>query len=486
LEPFVGPALAPAALASVSLNCTGSGRFDPKGAGNIQLGLQVSRLLLADAAGNLPATPLNASLELEAARQQTQLELKRLKVSLPPTDRARNQVQAQGKLDFAASNAAPSRLSLTAESLDLTPLYDLFTTNRAAATTQAAAATPSAPTVPAKPAEVEPAPVKLPFQDLTAELKVDRFFLREITIADWVATAKVAHGEVSLTPCQFTLNGGPVSANASANFNQPGFAYALDLKADKVPLEPLGNSFAPDKRGQLQGQLNGQAQIKGAGVTGASVQKNLQGLVNFSLTNLNLQVVSPKYKQLLAPVAILLRVPELQDTPLNSIAARANLGGGKVDLEQFVTTSPAFYATARGTIRLAEVLTNSPLDIPVQLALRRSLAQKARLMPPGAPTNTDYVELPQFVKMAGTIGDPKTETDKTKIAGLLAGSIGSAVGGDAGNIIQGVGGLLQGGNPLAPGTLTNLLPRLKPAAKTNAPPNVNPLDLLPGLLQPKK
>jgi type II secretion system protein N len=480
LAPLLASALAPNRLASVSLNCAGSGRFDPKGAGNLQLGLQVSRLLLADAAGKLPATPLQASFELEAAQQQTQLELKKFKVSLPPTDRARNQLQAQGKLDFAASNAAPSRLSLTAESLDLTQLYDLFTTNRPAAAAQPAAAPP-----PAKP-EVEPGPVKLPFPDLTAELKVERMFLREITIADWAATAKAARGEVSLSPCQFTLNGAPVSANASANLSQPGFAYALDLKADKVPLEPLANSFAPDKRGQLQGQLDGQAQVKGAGVTGASLQKNLQGSVNFSLTNLNLEVVSPKYKRLLTPVAVLLRVPELQDTPLNCIAARANLGGGKVDLQQFVATSPAFHATASGTIRLAEVLTNSPLDIPVQLALRRSLAEKARLVPAGAPTNTDYVQLPQFVKVAGTIGDPKTQTDKTKIAGLLAGSIGGAVGGDAGNVIQGVGGLLQGGNPLAPGTLTNLLPRLKPAPKTNAPPKLNPLDLLPGLLRPKR
>lgn len=456
LAPLLAPALAPNKLTSVSLNCTGSGRFDPKGVGNLQLGVQVTNLLLADVAGKLPAKPLQASFELDAAQQQTQLELKKLKLSLPPTDRARNQLQAQGKLDFAATNAAPSRLSLTAESLDLTQLYDLFTTNRPAATAQ-----PVAAATPAKPAEVEPGPVKLPLQDFTAELKVERVFCREITIAGWAATAKVARGEVSLGPCQLTLNGAPVSANATANLNRPGYVYALDLKADKLPLEPLGNSFAPDKRGQLQGQLYAQAQIKGAGATGASLQKNLQGSVNFCLTNLNLQLVSPKYKGLLVPVALLLRVPELQDTPLNCIAARANLGGSTVDLQQFVATSPAFYATATGAIRLADVLTNSPLDIPVQLALRRSLAERARLVPAGAPADADPVPLPQFVRVAGTIGDPKTLTDKTKIAGLLAGSVGSVVGGDAGNVIQGVGGLLQGGK-LTPGTITNLLPRLKP------------------------
>ena len=69
------------------------------------------------------------------------------------------------------------------------------------------------------------------------------------------------------------------------------------------------------------------------------------------------------------------------------------LGGGNVKLSRFTAQSEAFEARTQGVIPIAEVLTNSPLNLPVEFALRRSLAEKASLLPPNTPTNATYARL---------------------------------------------------------------------------------------------
>jgi hypothetical protein len=141
----------------------------------------------------------------------------------------------------------------------------------------------------------------------------------------------------------------------------------------------------------------------------------------------------------------------------------------------------------------------------VVLSLRRSLAERANLGSANTPTNATYVELPAFVTLAGTLGDPKTEINKLVIGGLLAKSLGGlgSVGGKAGTLLQGVGGLLagQGGGIVntngSAGAATNataalvqglsgLLGQPKPSrpatntapVSTNKPARPNVLDLL--------
>ena len=100
------------------------------------------------------------------------------------------------------------------------------------------------------------------------------------------------------------------------------------------------------------------------------------------------------------------------------------MGKGQIDLQQFTVESPAFHAESHGTIPIANVLTNSPLNLPVTLALRRALAEKINLLPANSVTNAVYVELPSFVTLTGTLGDPKTEYQQAgdwRIAGPFRG-----------------------------------------------------------------
>ena len=496
LAPLLAPALAPNRLAVFQLNAGGKAKYNPKGEGVIQLGLNLGGFQLADAKGvPTPPVPLKGEIQLQASQKQALIELQRLFVSLPPTDRAKNQFEAKGKLDLAATNAAPSQITLAAESIDLTPVYDLFVTNKAPtapATTPAKAKPAAKPaqgqganasTQPSGPPPTEPPPIALPLRNLAVDLKVDRLFLREIAISNWVASVKIDNGTVALSPFKLSLNGAPVTMDAWADLTQAGYRYKAGWSFDSVDLVPLVTSFSPDKTGQIQGLLRSTAKIEGAGITGPNLRRNLKGDIDFNLTNLNMQLVGPKAQKLLTPISILLAVPEISATPLQSLGASATIGDGTVQLKHFKAASPAFIAGATGTIELADILTNSPINLPVSLSLKRNLAERARMLPANAPADAQFVALPQFAKVTGTVGDPKTETDKTKIGGQLLDTAGQLVGGKAGGILQGVGGLFKGD---AGKSVTNALPQtpIPAVPKTNEAPKA--LDLIRGFLPPNK
>jgi hypothetical protein len=265
----------------------------------------------------------------------------------------------------------------------------------------------------------------------------------------------------------------------------PGYGYDLALNIDRLPLEPFANSFATNKAGQYKGFLVADAKIRGAGTTGASLQKNLQGMANFSATNLDLQIVGRKWKSILTPISLVLRVPELMQTPINYIDGQTQFGDGKISLKKVAVESEAFLANVAGDIPIDKVLTNSPLNLPVDLSLRRSLAEKSGLVPDNTPPDAKYAALPRFVTLKGTIGDPKSDPNKTAIAVLLARGVGGLVGGRAGDVLNQIGGtnsspaanLLQG-----LGGLLNRKPAATNSADTNSPaknPRPGLLDLLP-------
>ena len=299
------------------------------------------------------------------------------------------------------------------------------------------------------------------------------FYLHDIAITNWQTTVKVDGGKIALDPCKLTLNGAPVNASVNLDLSVKGWIYALTLLLDKVPLEPIANTFSPTTRGQYQGLLLVDAKINGAGVTGASMQRNLSGQASFTFTNANIQLMGPKTSKLVVPIATLLNVSEITKSPLDWLDAHTELGGGNIKLTAVTMQSAAFEARTQGVIPIADVLTNSPLNLPVEFSLRRSLADKSGLLPANTPTNAAYAKLPDFVTVKGTMGNPQTDMNKLALSGLLlqsgagiAGKLGVNVGDKGGNVIQGVGGLLTGQKSAN----TN-----QPA--TNTAPKFNPLDL---------
>ncbi len=474
LRPFLESALGDKKLVSVSVDTAASASFAASGDVAVKGSFQLANLVVNDPKGSLPTTPLEAKAQLDAGVAKSVAQIRQCQLTLTPTDRAKNELNLTGNVDFSKTNAITGNVKLAADSLDVTRYYDLF-----GGQTTAAAPAPSSTTTAAPSENKEPDPIKLPFRDFTFEAAIGRFYLREIDAQNIQVVAKLDASHVLLKPAQLTLNGAPVSATADLDLSVPGYKYDVTFSANGIPVEPLANSFSPTYRGQANGRLLASASIKGAGVTGTSLRQNLNGNMNFSFTNANIQIVGPKVKRILSPIALVLGAPELLNSPLDYINASLRAGKGNIEIPGFTAHTSAFVAQSQGVIPIADVLNNSPLNQEIEVSLSRGLAQKLRFS--NVPTNQAYAKLPSFVHLKGTLGNPEAKTDKAVIVALTASSIGNIVGGKAGGILEGVGGLL-GGKPAstAPATPT-----------TNAPPaNVqqpNPVnDILNLFKKPKK
>jgi uncharacterized protein involved in outer membrane biogenesis len=486
-QPFLASALAPNKLVSVALNAKGNASFGAEGQSSLKCDLSVTNLVVEDPQQKLPKTPLALGLQLDGGMQKELLNLRQVLLTLSPTDRAKNQLQISGKIDLAKTNAAPGQLTLQAESLDVTPYYDLFAAKPTVAAPAEAQkkATPASPPT-AAPAPTEPEPVSLPFRHFAFDGRIDRLYLREIAVSNFVTTAKIDDNKVLLKPFQLILNGAPVSANANLNLGVKGYTYDLALNADKIPLDPIVNSFMPDSRGRYHGLVLANAQLKGAGITDASLQKNLTGQLGFSFTNASIQLFAdnkpPKnvFTRLiwytLEGIGVFLRLNEVASSPLNSIYAQAQIGDGKINLSRFSLQSQAFEAHTQGVVPMEVPLNGSHLNLPLEFSLSHSLAQKSGLMPANTPPDAAYVSLPTFVTVKGTVGEPKSDFKELAVGGILlksgvgvAEKLGVNVGGKTGGILKGVGDLLTGQGS------SNTSSTNKPA--TNQPPKLNPFDL---------
>jgi len=461
LRPFLESALGDKKLVSVSVNSTAAANFAANGDASVKGDFQLANLVVSDPKGSLPPTPLEAKAQVDAGVAKSVAQIRQCQLTLTPTARAKNELNLTGSVDFSKTNAITGNLKLAADSLDVTRYYDLFGEQpKPGETTTTTTVAPTAPLD-----NKEPEPVKLPFRNFTVEAAIGRFYLREVDAQNLQLVARLDSGRVLLKPAQLTLNGAPISASADVDLSVPGFKYDVTFSANGVPVEPLANSFSPTYRGQARGTLIATANLKGAGITGRSLQKTLTGDANLNFTNANIQIVGPKAKAVMTPIALVLGAPELLRSPLDYLAAHFRAGNGNLEIPTFTAHSDAFLAQSQGVIPIADVLSESPLNQDIEVSLARNLANKLRFA--NVPTNVAYMKLPTFVRLKGTLGSPEPKTDKAVIFALTAAGIGGAVGGKTGGILEGVGALL-GSKPTpaavpatnAPGsTATNVQPQ---------------------------
>ena len=453
VRPFLEPLLADKKLVSIAIDGDTSVEYDPQGSSVIKAAMQVANLVVNDPQGQVPPTPLEAKMLVDTTVKKQAADIRQLQITLTPTKRGRNQIQLQGQVDYSRPDAVHGKLKLSAESLDMTSYYDLFAGGQksGAAPVPAPATTPAG-TVEAKAGQEPPAKI-LPLKNFTAAVDIGRLYLHEVEISDWEMAVAVDGGHVVVKPFKLVLNGAPVNATVDLNLGVPGYRYAVAYSADRIPLTPLVNTFVPERKGQVGGTLTASAQIKGAGVTGAGLQKNLVGQIEVGMTNLNLSVVNVRSAVLKKVINVVATIPELLVNPQNAISslmgqvtgtggglmgslekspiqiinAQIKAGGGRIELQRSSVQSTAFEADAKGDIALAQALTNSTLNIPVSIFVSQSVARQLNITSASTPTNAVYVPLPQFLTMTGTIGAPKADINKTALGGLAVKSIGSGI-----------------------------------------------------------
>ena len=500
IGPFVAAALAPKNLVSVSLDVNGKVSLLKGGDFSLQTDLGVSRLVVNDPTGSVPNTPFAIGVTLDVAQRGSAIDLKNLRVDLGKTALAPNQLVLKGTVDLA-TNAAPSSLSIQSDGLDLTSLYNLLAGPAKTNATPAPAAAVSKPAA-ASVEPGEPAPITLPLRQLAVDVNIAKVLLREIEITDWKTRLSLKDSVIAIDPLSLKLNGAPITAKVTANVGVPGYRYDTQLRIDRLSLEPFINSFTPERKGQIHGTLLVNANIRGAGVTGASLSSNLNGGFAVTATNLNLKLGDAKTPLIRTIINVVTALPkliqnptaqvgawlgqltggtqaktgswvdDLEAEPLDVIDLSTDIGNGAVSLKTARIQSAALRIDARGGLRFAPVLTNSPINIPVTIALSRKISEKAMLVDASTPTNAAYAPLPEFLIVKGTVGNPSPSIDKLALASMGAKTLGRAAAGLGGNLggkVAGAAGVLGSLLGTPPATSPAASPATTTATATNAP-----------------
>jgi hypothetical protein len=502
LRPLLEPLFADKQLVSVSLNGKSSAQINPKGGSAIQADLQVGNLVVSDLSLQAPSTPLEAGVKLDATFRKQIADVHQLEITLTPTERATNRFQLQGRLDTSHTNSIQGDLKLTADSLDLTSYYDLFSaTNKPVAKPGSNTRNRSQNPAPPPPITKEETTNHLPFANFTLAANVKQFYLHEIAASNFQGTLKLDGSRVLLRPFQLTMGGSPVLATADVDMSIPGWKYALTVDSTNVPFAPLWNTFNPQRKGEVGGSVTAYGNISGVGTSGESLQKTLTGNLHIGATNLNLRVINIRSPMLLHVVKVVARVRELFENPLSAaslpadiisgrltgdlaeelnkspidvIAVEATAGAGRVKLQHALVRSSVFEAsTTNGDITLAPELTNSTINIPIQIAVNNAVAERNSFFHlTNVRTNDSYVALPDFFSETGTIGAPKPNIDRVTLIKSTIQEVTNDIGTGASNLVvrplQGLGNLLKGATN-ANSTVTN-----RPTtnqASTNTPVN---------------
>ncbi len=341
-------------------------------------------------------------------------------------------------------------------------------------------------------AQTEPAAMTLPLQNFNLEVAIGRIYLREVDISKLDIVTKIDRGKIVVQPCQLTLNDGAINAGVNLDLGTPGYVYDVNLDMEAVPLAPLMDSFAPERKGQLGGQLTASATLKGAGVTDANVKKNLAGQFDLVGTNLNYSIADVRSPTVNRIIDVIVGLPDLihggssagsgqrsgsdwanqlTAQPIEVMLAHGTAGEGEVNVKQVEVRSAAFRVDITGNIELADIRTNSAIHFPISVALGRTYADQIGLVNSSTPTNQQYIALPDFLTINGTLGTPKTDLSKSgltvlaaKTMGGIGKQVGVATGSEAKSLYNTVGGWFKSKpatNAPASTTSTNAAPRKK-------------------------
>ena len=392
------------------------------------------------------AAPVNLGLEIAGNLAPQKTVIQKLALKLPATSKASNNTMTlSGEIVPDALQGLSGQIRLASKSLDLTPLMDYM--DQLSGPEAPQSETTPAPTETESRPNTEPEPLDLPVNQFNATVQMDQLFAREIAIKNWLTEIVVRKNDIALEPLSLTLNDADIKGHTKLDFSVPGYRYDIALETAQLPAGPLIGSFDPSKKGVYDGMIDVGIDVNGAGMTGLNLRKNLKGAANLSFKGANIELFDSWKKLLMTPIALVLRMPGLLDSPIQGVEVNSSFGEGSVSLDEFKVTSPQFHVVSTGNIPIADDLMASALALPVDLVMKKEMAVSANLVNDDAEETDGFVTLPPFVKVEGSLAEPAVKIDKLAVGKLFIRNVAGlpeSVVGQAGQALQGLGGLVGG------------------------------------------
>lgn len=426
LNPFLAPYAPGILLGEGAID--GDGRFtvDPSGSHPFELDLKTEKLVVQEARTGRRHFPLTLSASLRGVQTGWRFALGTNIVSLPATKESANSMVLGGDLDFAPTNAVASRLALRADSLDLTPVLAYYRAQEATGARGEVAAQAAGTAFDAGPQVLLlPAPT---LKELNGEVTVDKVQLGDLAIRDWRGRVQIAPDRMVVERCEMEVFDRPVRI-AGETLRAGGETRSQwKVTAGSIPLAPLTTTLWGCVPGRYIGQVDVDLALDAAGPGDGG----RAGRINLGLTNLNFRVLPEWTRELLSPVADSLGAEELLEPEIRYLGGQAtSQGGGVWSLDHVALVSDNLIMSVQGDVHSDGLLANTRVDLPVELALGESVAQRLGFesLPPAS--RPGYVELRELSTIRGTPGSLTNVINPVRLNALLAGARSRPVNGSS-------------------------------------------------------
>ncbi len=319
---------------------------------------------------------LEVHSELTGKLADARTEISSLSLTLPSTGKvSENTLSISGQLSPDPVEGLSGQLRIASKAIDLTPLMDFVDSLPKNTQDEAESTTTDEPTP-----NVEPEPVTLPVKQLNATLQFDELYARDIAIKNWITEAVVRQSDIAVEPISLTINGAEVKGHTKLDLSVPGYRYDVALATSQLPAGPIISSLQPAMKGVYDGAIDFNLDGDGAGTTGTNLKKNLKGVASLDFKGANIELFDSWKKLFMTPIALVLRVPAMLESPIQGVSLNSNFANGNVDLSEFKVLSPNFQVLSKGSIPIADDIMNSTLALPIDLTMTKDMATGANLV----------------------------------------------------------------------------------------------------------
>lgn len=379
--------------------------------------------LLVESPGMPALKPLNAALTTDLTRTTNgTTTLRALQLQLDPTPAAKNLFQVTGVIK-RSPDLSSTDLKIQGQSLDLTSYYDqLF---GAPAASNNTAPPPSAPTT-ARAASAGSAPppatgLPPPVRNVNLLIAVDSLKIHDFTVTDLNIPFRRRGDALELTDGKLKIGGAPVTATIRSEQGKSDSPFQFEIKTESLAFGPIVDILKPDLKGLVDGKLTAQLMGTARGMTRASLQQSLDGVLQVAVREAHFERV-PGVRSMFSDLGKSLQSPAITSGTMDRIDVSAKLHDGIIATDNFHAGGSATEFSLRGTMDWEQ-----KINMEASLKLKREAILASPLLSPilqlAGNDNAPWIKLPANFKVGGTLEAP--EIDKN-LGELIAKTFGSA------------------------------------------------------------
>lgn len=408
------------------------GNFTGKGALAWQQGQDIEAAFQLDAEniklpdGKTLPSPLNLKIETVATSAQAQLNT--FEFGWAETAGFTNRLQVTGDLNWKDPQALSGQLKIRGQQLDLDP-WSAFLESRGAEPATDLAVQAESPREPLTFSFPE-----LPLQNLGLDLAVTKIHYQNMEIQQLLLKADAASRQLSISPLSFEVNGSTFSSTALADWTQPIIQIDLNAALSPLDLQPIVDSFLPEKQGAVTGILQGNTDFKLRGTDLQTLWDSFQGAMNVAYTDGKLRLINADPEQNTAlfhtrklvqdvvtgmAEALKLDPAQLMEPEIESVIFNSTLENKQLLLRKVEILNPEFLMEAQGEILLkTEIGQSQIMQLPVVLGLGTNLAKRVKIYRTERVKGA-HVLLPAFLEVTGTLEASEIKIKKGVLTGLV-------------------------------------------------------------------